>query len=106
MKKVFEFIMLGLFLGIGITSKTIAFSWDNFWLTPDQRGKESMKNGEYQKASQIFQRKDWRATANYRAKNYKKASEEFLDLKTEFGYYNAGNSLAEIRCLSKSNRSL
>jgi Ca-activated chloride channel family protein len=71
-----------------------AMSWQDWWITPDHQAEKYMKNGQYAEATKLFQRKDWRATAAYRAQDYQQAAQDFLALQTVEGYYNAGNALA------------
>jgi len=81
---------------------THSFSWQDLWLTPDQQGKQFMEKGNFKKAKNQFNRKDWAATAAYREKDFQSASNLFKQLNTADGFYNQGNSLAHLKQYKKA----
>jgi len=83
-------------LCLGFSSVAHSFSWQDLWLTHDQQAKAMMQQGQYPKAQGLFENKDWKATAAYRAGNYADAANAFYALRTEDGYYNQGNALAHM----------
>jgi Ca-activated chloride channel family protein len=77
-------------------SPVYAWQWQAVWKTQDQRAKIMMDAGNYAKAADMFQRRDWRATAAFRAGDTERAAREYAQLGTADGHYNAGNALAQM----------
>ena len=73
-----------------------ALSWQDLWSTADQQGQVLIQKNQFAKAKEIFERKDWGATAAYRSGDYEHASDLFKKLQTGQGYYNQGNALAHL----------
>lgn len=74
---------------------SIAFEWDDLWQRPDQRGSVALNQGDAKTAAKLFQDKQWRATANYKAENYTEAEKNFKQSDSADGHYNRGNALAK-----------
>jgi len=91
-------MMRGLiFLSISLLSiQANALSWWDLWYTSDQQGQYLMDKGQFAKAKDKFTRIDWAAAAAYKAGDYKRAADQFKELKTEQGYYNQGNAFAHM----------
>lgn len=87
-------IVLALFFSV-YAAELWADSWMDFFLTPDQKGYQRMKESRYADAQAAFERQDWQAAASYRLKDYAHAAEAFSALQTDEGYYNQGNALAQ-----------
>lgn len=81
---------------MGFISVSYGFTWDQIWLTPNQQGRNLMSQKQYEAAAQVFQNTAWQATAWYRNKNYEKAHQLYQTIKTADGYYNLGNTLAQM----------
>jgi len=64
-----------------------------FWLTADQQGQQAFRDGEYVLAAENFSNLMWKATALYRAGNFKQAQAVFARLDTAEAHYNRGNCL-------------
>lgn len=73
-----------------------AFSWEDLWLRADQQGEKAMNEGNAKKAASLFKSHKWQGVANYRAGNYQHAINNFSQDKSADGYYNQGNTLAQI----------
>ena len=81
------------FLLLAALSCSVQASWLDWWQSKDQQGYKLLENKQYQEASEVFKEPNWKATAHYRAKNYKQAAKEFAQQKN---YYNQGNALAQL----------
>lgn len=68
--------------------------WENLWKTPDQQAATALKHGDAKRAAQLFKDPAWRATAQYRSKDFAGAASTFGDVDTSSGNYNLGNALA------------
>ncbi len=71
-----------------------AFTWIDLWQTKNTQGSVLFKKGEYAKAADTFTDERWKAYAAYKAKNYDKAYQHYLNLKDSNNDYNQGNTLA------------
>ncbi len=78
-----------------IPEKSYAFGWKDLWQTRDQQAQELLRQDKAGEAAETFERQDWKATAQYRAKQYEQAAESFANADTAEDQYNAGNALAK-----------
>ncbi len=67
-----------------------------WWLTPDQAGRRAFENGDYAAAAREFERRDWQATARYRAGDYAGALAALGAPHSAADHYNRGNALARL----------
>ncbi|MGB5598483.1 MAG: VWA domain-containing protein [Thiothrix litoralis] len=72
-----------------------AFSWDELWKTPDQRGEAAFESGEAARATELFQNPEWKGAAAYKSKDYTTAAEQYASQASVNGQYNYGNALAK-----------
>ena len=79
-------------------SKSVALEWLDLWQRRDQQATEALNNGDAQTAQALFEDRQWRASAAYRAGDYASAAEDFNysdDPSNADAHYNRGNSLAK-----------
>ncbi len=74
---------------------TMAQSWDDWWLTPDQQGQRALENGDSSSAIELFENPDWAGTAAYRGDDFEGAQKHFSKTETASSLYNKGNALAK-----------
>lgn len=84
------------FLVMLLAGDVYSLAWRDLWISPDKQAETLMNKGEFATAATLFQQEPWKATAAYRAKNYKQAAHQFGALGSESGYYNQGNALAQM----------
>ena len=78
---------------------SFADAWQNAWKTQDQQGQELFDHAP-DKAAEIFQDPNWKASSFYRAKDYQQAAENFTanpesPLQEQAStHFNRGNALA------------
>lgn len=72
---------------------TASAAWVDWWQRKDQQAEKLLAQGKAAQAAQLFERKDWQSTANYRAGDYQAAAKEFKQLQQ---WYNQGNALAHL----------
>ena len=80
-------------LGLMLPPDANAFEWQDLWQTKDQQAQKLLDQNP-QAAAEKFERKDWSGVANYQAKNYPSAAEQFSSGETANDHYNRGNALA------------
>ncbi len=72
----------------------VAIEWDDLWLNKDQQAMRALQNKQIERASELFDNKDWKATAKYQAGDYA-AAEELLSQDNDIrSTYNRGNAMA------------
>lgn len=69
---------------------SLAQDWSSLWKNKDQQAAELLESEKPAEAAEKFQRKDWKATAKYRAGEYAEAESGFAD-----NPYNLGNTLTQ-----------
>ena len=74
-----------------------AWTWQDWWYTPNQQGAQLMQKKDYHAALKTFTDPMWKATAAYRAQNYPAAIEAFAKNTSASGFYNQGNALAQLK---------
>ncbi len=73
-----------------------ALGWDDLWKNQDQRGIEAFEQKEYEAASGLFNRPEWKATSAFRAGDYEQSLKDWEGLNSERAHYNRGNTLAKL----------
>lgn len=66
----------------------------SLWFNADQRGKQALEQGDAEKAAELFESKDWKANAQYRAGGYQEAADYWGQKQQAEAFYNQGNALA------------
>lgn len=72
-----------------------ALEWNDLWETQDQQAQQDFTKTEYQQAADKFQDPQWKAAAQYKAKQYDKAIDTLKNDLSGSGQYNLGNALAQ-----------
>ena len=87
-----------------------AANWSDFWNNKDQLGSRALQEGDVNKAAELFNNPEWKATAQYKAQNYQQAADTLSAVDTADSNYNRGNALAKAGKLDDAiqayNRSL
>jgi len=73
---------------------SLAFGWDDLWQTQDQQAQKLLDEGNFFEAAERFDSLEHKANANYKAKQFEKASEQYAQSENEKSYYNQGNAFA------------
>ena len=71
-----------------------ALSWDDLWLTRDQQAQRQLESGAAGDAADLFENPEWRAVAQYRAKDYAESARAFAEREDTRSLYNLGNAMA------------
>ena len=71
-----------------------ADTWDELWLTPDQRGQRALQQDDNERAAELFEDPAWAGTAAYRGGDYEQAASNFATADDADAWYNRGNALA------------
>ncbi len=69
--------------------------WDDLWLNKDQQAQKALEEGSPADAAVLFDDREWRAVANYRAGDYKSSAAEFAESGDARNLYNLGNAMAQ-----------
>lgn len=68
--------------------------WQSLWSRPDQRGAAAMDEERHARAAELFDDRQWRAAASYRAGDYADSAAALEGLDSASAHYNRGNALA------------
>lgn len=71
-----------------------AFGWQDLWRTNDQQAREKLAEGNAAEAGALFENRQWRGVAQYRAGDYAPSADSFAEPGDADGLYNLGNALA------------
>lgn len=71
----------------------LAFSWAEWWWTPDQQGKRLFERGDAAAAAEAFEDPMWKGAAYYEAKDFEEAARMFGRRDTADAHFNRGNAL-------------
>lgn len=72
-----------------------ALEWQDLWRTKNQQGAKAFEQGDHQRAAELFESMQWKASAEYKAGDYEAAVNSFGQRSTPDAYYNQGNALAK-----------
>lgn len=89
------FSLLVLIFTLPFPDHAQAYEWQDLWQNPDQRGMKALKSDKPDQALELFDRKDWKATAAYRHGEYEMAEQLFAEQDSADANYNRGNALAK-----------
>ncbi len=73
-----------------------AASFKDLWQRPDQQAAIALAHGNAKRAAQVARSPAWRASAAYRAGDYKSALGDYEKTSGADGAYNKGNTLAKL----------
>ena len=79
---------------LGTPQTSLAFSFDDLWLRPDQQGQRLLQAQRPKEAAKRFSDPHWRGQALYQAGDYAAAAEQFASDDSATSLYNRGNALA------------
>jgi Ca-activated chloride channel family protein len=65
------------------------------WQRPDQRGYEALEQQQAERAAELFENREWRGAAQYRAGRFSESASSLAGIDTAEGNYNRGNALAK-----------
>ena len=69
-------------------------AWADLWQTRDQQGQQAFDDEDHVRASDLFDDREWRAAAQFRAEQFAESAETLEGLDTPEAHYNRGNALA------------
>lgn len=79
--------------------------WESLWKNSNQRAEEKLKQGDAEKAAELFDRADWKAASHYKAGQYEQALEQLSSVNSAGASYNQGNTLAKMGRLEEALKS-
>lgn len=81
-----------------------AFTWADWWQTPDQQGQAALTQNQPQAASQLFQNPAWKAAAAYKSGDYASAEAYYSQQPDTQNQYNYANTLAQQNKLQEAKQ--
>jgi len=73
-----------------------ALSWDELWTNDNQRATKKLEQNKPGDAASLFNNKEWKASAHFKAEQYEQALEQYEKLDSTDAHYNRGNTLAKM----------
>lgn len=70
-------------------------TWQDLWQSKDQQAQAAYRQGDFNKAAELFENTDWKAAAHYKSGAFDKALENLKENPSANSYYNQGNALAQ-----------
>lgn len=96
------YLLLLLFLTLPMPQSSYALDWNRLWSRPDQLGSKALDLGENELAADLFENREWKATAQYLAGKYQESLTTLQGLDSPRANYNRGNSLARLGKLNEA----
>jgi Ca-activated chloride channel family protein len=84
-------------LGLMLSNTAFAFSFEDLWFNQNQQAARLLDQQKNSEAAAKFSDNHWKGVAYYRDKKYDQALEIFKQDKTANGWYNQGNTLAQMQ---------
>lgn len=82
-----------------ITQDTMAFNWDDLWLTRDQQGAKALQEGNPELAARLFKTPSWKAEALFQSQQFEESASTLNTQRIDSGNaileYNRANALAK-----------
>lgn len=75
--------------------RAAAFDWADLWQRRDQRGYEALRQDDAARAAELFENREWRSAAQYRAGEFGPSAALLEGLERAQAHYNRGNALAK-----------
>lgn len=87
-------VMVLLVFVLPISQPAEASLWDDLWQNKNQQARKQLEAGNAEDAAVLFEDREWRAVARYRAKDFAGSAAEFAESGDARNLYNLGNALA------------
>jgi len=80
----------------GLVSQPVnALEWNDLWKTKNQQAQQAYKEGEFDKAANLFEERQWQATSQFKNGDFSSAAENFVPETSTASLYNHATSLAK-----------
>ncbi len=79
-----------------------ALDWQDLWSTQNQQAQQAFKQKNFQQAAEQYNDPQWKAAAQYKARQFKQVIETLNNNQTANGLYNKANALAQTGELTKA----
>ena len=86
-----------LFLVLPQPQTAMALSWDELWLSDNQRAQQAFDAGKEKQAAQLFSDSNWKASAAYKSGDFQTALQQFSNDQSSEGLYNRANALVKLQ---------
>ncbi len=87
-------VLVALVFVLPMSEPVEASLWDDLWLNPDQQANKALEAGSPGDAAALFENREWRAVASYRAADYASSAAGFAERGDARNLYNLGNAMA------------
>lgn len=87
-------VLVALVFILPMSEPVEASLWDDLWLNPDQQARKALEQDRPEEAAALFENREWRAVASYRAKDYASSAAGFAERGDTRNLYNLANAMA------------
>ena len=98
------YLALVILIILPLPEPAMALSWDDLWKNTDQQAYELLQQNQPEQAADKFNDPQWKAAAQYRAKQYQQALELLDGINTADAHYNRGNSFTQLGQLDEASK--
>ena len=98
------YLALVILIILPLPEPAMALSWDDLWKNTDQQAYELLQQNQPEQAADKFNDPQWKAAAQYRAKQYQQALEQLDGINTADAHYNRGNSFTQLGQLDEASK--
>jgi len=81
-----------------------AYDWNALWLNNNQQAQQLFHDKKFEQAAEQFDSVEWKAAAEYKAGRYQQAADLLKGVETADGFYNLGNSYAQLGQFDKAEQ--
>ena len=90
------------FILLMVSPDALAFDWNKLWENNNQRARYQFDQGQFEKASELFDIANWKGSSFYRSGDYESALNQWEGIDSEIVNYNRGNALAKLGKLKEA----
>lgn len=98
------YLALVILIILPLPEPAMALSWDDLWNNTNQQAYELLQQNQPEQAAGKFNDPQWKAAAQYKAKQYQQALEQLDGINTADAHYNRGNSFTQLGQLDEASK--
>lgn len=98
------YLALVILIILPLPEPAMALSWDDLWKNTNQQAYELLQQDQAEQAAYKFNDPQWKAAAQYKAKQYQQSLEQLDGINTADAHYNRGNSFTQLGQLDEASK--
>ena len=97
-------LVISFLLILPLPETSYAYDWNALWLNNNQQAEQLFHDKKFEQAAEQFDSVEWKAAAEYKAGRYQQAADLLKGVETADGFYNLGNSYAQLGQFDKAEQ--